>query len=167
MAELRSNSSQPTLFTKARTQMPGPITKAWYYQMLRTNEGYMDTRPASISTRREVSEPTSRNRGNQETFCGVSMGRPTGLRHDEIPKLSRSRLTDVLGVLAAQNSSPEAPVRPVQDTKLGGPPTRVVCRGAPHLPHRRLPVSLGDLSESYPYRADLACSAPTKSHGDG
>ena len=81
------------------------LHNAWCYQMLWTNEGYNDTRPAPISTRREDSEPTSRNRWKQETFCGASMVRPTGLRHGEIPKLSRSRSTDVLGVLAAENSS--------------------------------------------------------------
>ena len=86
------------------------------------------------------------NRKNQETFHGASTGRPTGRRHDEVPMLSRSRSTEVLGVLAAQFPSPEVPGRPVQNTKLGGPPTRV-CRGAPHLPQRPLPVYLGDMFE--------------------
>ena len=82
--------------------MLGPITNTWCFQMLRLKEEYADTRPASISTRRQ----------------------------DEVPRLSRSRSTEVLGMLAAQIFSPEVPGRPVQDTTLGGPHTRV-CRGAP------------------------------------
>ena len=54
-------------------------------------------------------------------------GEPTERRHDEVPKLSRSRSTEKI-------SSLEVPERLVQDTTLGGPHARV-CRGDPHLHH--------------------------------
>ena len=44
------------------------------------------------------------NRRSRETFCGASMGKPQ--RNDEVPKVSCSRSTEVLGMLAAQNSVP-------------------------------------------------------------
>ena len=128
---------------KARPQMPGPITNAWCFQMLRSKEEYVGTGPASISTRRQGSEPTQRNRRNQETFCGASMGKLTGQRHDEVPKPSRSRSTELLGMLATQIPRAEVPERPVQDTTLGGLRTRV-CRGAPHQYHRPLPPQLSE-----------------------
>ena len=56
------------------------------------------------------------------------------------------------------NFSPEVPERPVQETKLGGSPTRVVCRGAPHLPHRCLPVHLGDMFGEVSPLSRFACS---------
>ena len=65
VAELRSNSTQPTLLavegenTDVRTRNP---------RMLRSKEENVGTRPASISTRRQGSEPTQRNSRNQETL---------------------------------------------------------------------------------------------------
>ena len=69
MAELLSNSAQPTLLdvegenTDARTDNQ---------RRLRSKED-VDTRRESISTRRQGSEPTQRNRRNQETFSGAKV----------------------------------------------------------------------------------------------
>ena len=117
-------------FHRSQTQMLGPTTNACFAQ----KELFVDSRPGSISTRRQRSEPTSRNRKNQETCGGASMEKPAGRRHDEVPKLSLSRST---------NFSPDVPERHIQDTKLGGAPTRLVCRRDPLLPQRRLPVLSG------------------------
>ena len=111
--------------------MPGPIINACCVHTLRSKEEYVDTRPVSISTRRQGSEPTQQNHRNKETFCGASMEKPAGRQRDETPKPTRSRSTEVLGILAAQIPSPEVPDRTVQDTKPGGSRTkcRATCTG--------------------------------------
>ena len=93
-----------------------------------TNPRRRNGRPCRLSASNHL-EKTPRfrtntmNRRNQETFCGASMGKPTGRRHDDVPKLSRLRSTEVRWMLAAQIPSPEVAERPVHDTTLGGPHT--------------------------------------------
>ena len=99
--------------------MPGPVTHHTVFQILCSNGKYIDSRRVSISPRRQGSDPTQRNRRNQETFCGASMENPPDDdRRDSSSHACRQRCLECWQR------------KLVLDTQLGGPPPRFLQRSS-------------------------------------